>query len=166
MRVAFFQAALLAVATRAAEANDAQKSVEAPDFLAQTAALVDYLMPSLNIEETLNLAEVEVEAEAGSDVETVLNADIMGEIRAKCGSDADCIKAETEKRTRVMLDDKSNQNQLKIDTPVDKTNKIQYNKDATFTMDNTGGQCDPCKPKVSAPKACPPKKCDVCAGLS
>lgn len=82
-------------------------------------------MPDLNtVEQTIELAE----AEAGSDVETVLNADIMGEIRAKCHSDAECIEAETQKRTRVMLDDKSNQNQLKIDTPMDKTNKISYDK--------------------------------------
>jgi len=48
MRVAFFQAAMLAMAARATDANDKEAVVESPDFLVQTAALVDYFMPFLN----------------------------------------------------------------------------------------------------------------------
>ena len=48
MKLAFFQAALLAVVAHAADANIEEQNlanVEGYDFLAQTAAIVDYLFP-------------------------------------------------------------------------------------------------------------------------
>ena len=87
MKLVFFQAALLAVATKASESPDTeQSSIFSGDWLVQTASLVDYFYPfqhdeEATLETTLaqNANEIEGDAEPAADID----ADIDGELEAE-----------------------------------------------------------------------------------
>jgi len=148
MRVTFFQAAMLTVAAKAADAQTTLDSemqvVESPDLLAQTAAFVDYFMGFLN-EEIPTLAQVDeiaqdqnfAEVSSNIDSNAVLSSYTMADIHALCGSDLDCEKREIEKRTRVHVDDQRMGNEVRVDTPHTKKTRVVYD-DSRLVVDNGG----------------------------
>ena len=73
MRVAFFSATM-AMAVRAISENELEGQVESPDFLVQTASMVEYFMPFLNPDSN-NLAQVVDEDQSLAELEgeVVLN---------------------------------------------------------------------------------------------
>jgi hypothetical protein len=94
MKLVFFQAALLAVASKASESPaPEQSSIWPADWLVQTASLVDYFYPFqhedvTSVETTLaqNANEIEGEGDAelaaDADLESFVDADIDSELEA------------------------------------------------------------------------------------
>ena len=130
MKVAFFQAAMLAVAVTAADDEPSYF----PDLLVQTASIVDYFYPFNNDEEQGALAQsnvdidtnidADIEAEAQAEVDVESSADSAGEAEGEveadseseldstamlsCGADADCVASQLEGKkglTRINMKD-------------------------------------------------------------
>ena len=86
MKLVFFQAALLAVVSKASESPvSEQSSIWPADWLVQTASLVDYFYPFQQDEESsvaTNLAQNDAEPAADADLESVVDAAIDAELEA------------------------------------------------------------------------------------
>ena len=196
MKLAFFQAALLAVVAHAADANIEEQNlanVEGYDFLAQTAAIVDYLFPQESEEQLSQLyddeddfAEVESESEAEimalneafadavanveakTGLHAALSSQIKANIMAECGTDSECMEDMIDERTRIQF--KGKDHSMTIDMPEDERRNISYDGSGTkLNIDNSGSTEPKCKPAVtpSCPcekPACPVKK--TCCGVN
>ena len=112
MKLVFFQAALLAVASNASETPEAeQSSIFSADWLVQTASLVDYFYPfqhdeeatiettlaqNANMSEGGSDAEIDGELEAESlarlQAESGLSNEVLNQINADCLGDPYCVK--------------------------------------------------------------------------
>ena len=95
MKLVFFQAALLAVASNASESPETeQSSIWPADWLVQTASLVDYFYPfqhdeESSIETTLaqNANEIEIEGEIEGQAEPAADVDLESAVDAELEAD-------------------------------------------------------------------------------
>jgi len=61
----------------------------------------------------------------------------MADIHVLCGSDLDCEEGEIEKRTRIHVDDKRKGNDVRVDTPHERSTRVVYDN-SKLVVDNSG----------------------------
>ena len=156
MKLVFFQAALLAVASNATEASEAeQSSIWSGDWLVQTASIVDYFYPfqhdeEASIETTLAQNANEVEGESDADIDAELEAEtlariksesglsneVLNQIEADCLGDPYCVKLAIEDKMHINLKDKPGNN-VTIEMPAAQRKKVTFDS-PKLTVEDEG----------------------------